>query len=147
MHSVSHGRRIRDDDIHLTLAFVGEVDMETFPRLLAPPADAFTSSFLLTLDDWGCWARNGIGWAAPSRIPDALRDLAASLEGWLRGAGFELERRPFMPHVTLVRQAQCVPLPGSMAPIEWRVETFALINSQIGPGGARYEPLRTWPLR
>lgn len=146
MHRVWHGQRTRDDSIHLTLAFVGAVDVENLPRLLAPPADVFSSAFLLTLDDWGCWARNGIGWAAPSHIPQPLRDLAANLEGWLRGAGFELEHRSFTPHVTLVRKAQCAPLPDSMRPVEWQVEEFALIHSQPTTGGARYEALRAWPL-
>ena len=146
MHRVSHGQRTRDDRFHLTLAFVGEVNAENLARLRVPPAEVFTSGFLLTLDDWGCWARNGICWAAPSRIPEALRDLAARLEGWLRGAGFELEQRPFVPHVTLVRQAQCVQLPEAMAPVEWQVEAFALIQSHLRPGGARYETLRAWPL-
>ena len=94
MYRVSHGRRTHDDSIHLTLAFVGAVDVENLACLLAPPADVFTPAFLLTLDDWGCWARNGIGWAAPSHIPEALRDLTQNLEGWLRGAGFDLEQRP-----------------------------------------------------
>ena len=146
MHRVLHGRRTRDDSIHLTMAFIGAVGVENLPRLLAPPADVFTSAFLLTLDDWGCWARNGIGWAAPSHIPEPLRDLAANLEGWLRGAGFELEDRAFTPHVTLVRKAQCVPLPDSMAPIEWQVEEFALLRPRLAPGGARYETLGAWPL-
>jgi RNA 2',3'-cyclic 3'-phosphodiesterase len=146
MHRVLHGQRTRDDSIHLTLAFIGEVDVESLPRLLAPPAGVFTSAFILTLDDWGCWARNGIGWAAPSHIPDPLRDLAANLDGWLRSGGFELEHRAFTPHVTLVRKAQCAPLPDCMAPIEWRVEEFALIRSRLAPGGACYETLRVWPL-
>ncbi len=146
MHRVSHGQRTRDDSLHLTLAFIGEVDVEELPRLLAPPADIFTSAFVLVLDDWGCWARNGIGWAAPLRIPGPLRDLAANLEGWLRSGGFELEHRAFTPHVTLVRKAQCAPLPDSMVPIEWQVEGFALIHSRLAPGGARYKTLRAWPL-
>lgn len=146
MHRVSHGRRTRDDSFHLTLVFVGEVDVQHVPRLLSPPAEVFTSAFLLTLDHWGCWARNGIGWAAPSHIPDPLRDLAENLAGWLRGAGFELEHRAFAPHVTLLRKAQCAPLPDSMAPIEWQVGEFALIHSQPAPGGTRYETLRSWPL-
>ena len=61
-------------------------------------------------DCGGRWARNGIGWAATSLIPETLRALAANLEGWLRGAGFEMEHRAFTPHVTLVRKAQCVPM-------------------------------------
>jgi len=146
MHRASHGQRTRDDSIHLTLAFVGTVNAEKLARLLLPPAEVFTSAFVLTLDEWGCWARNGIGWAAPSQIPEALHGLALNLEGWLRGAGFELEHRPFSPHVTLVRKAQCPPLPDSMAPVAWRVEEFALIQSHARPGGTRYETLRAWPL-
>jgi 2'-5' RNA ligase len=146
MHRVTHGQRTRDDSIHLTLAFVGAVNAENLARLLLPPAEVLTSAFLLTLDEWGCWARNGIGWAAPSQIPESLHDLALNLEGWLRGAGFELERRAFKPHVTLVRKAQCAPLPDPMAPVAWGVEEFALIQSHASPGGARYETLRAWPL-
>lgn len=146
MHRVWHGRRILDDRIHLTLAFVGAVGVENVARLLAPPADVFTSAFLLTLDDWGCWARNGIGWAAPSHIPEPLRELAANLEGWLRGAGFELEHRAFTPHVTLVRKAQCAPLPDSMTPIAWQVEDFVLVRSTVSSDGSRYQSIGRWPL-
>ncbi|MBI3529365.1 MAG: RNA 2',3'-cyclic phosphodiesterase [Betaproteobacteria bacterium] len=146
MHRVVHGRRTRDDSIHLTVAFIGEVDVENLPRLLAPPAGVFTSAFLLTLDQWGCWARNGIGWAAPSHIPEPLRDLAANLEGWLRSHGFELEHRAFTPHMTLVRKAQCAPLPDSITPIAWQVNEFALIRSQLASGGVRYRTIRAWPL-
>ncbi len=146
MHHVSHGRQTRDDSIHLTLVFVGVVDAEKLPCLLAPPANVFTSTFCLTLDDWGCWARKGIGWVGPSHIPRPLRDLAANLEGWLRGAGFALEDRVFTPHVTLVRNAHRTPPPDAMDPIEWQVEEFALMCSRSAPDGARYEVLSAWPL-
>jgi RNA 2',3'-cyclic 3'-phosphodiesterase len=146
MHRVLQGQPTRDDSIHLTLAFLGAVAVENLPRLLEPPAGVFTSAFLLTLDDWGCWTRNGIGWTAPSHIPGPLRGLAANLEGWLRGAGFELERRAFTPHVTLVRKAQCAPLPEPMEPIEWRVEDLVLVRSAVSPAGSRYQSIGRWPL-
>jgi 2'-5' RNA ligase len=146
MHRVSQGRRTRDDTIHLTLAFVGAVDVESIARLLAPPASIPTSAFLLTLDDWGCWARNGVGWAAPSHIPGPLRSLAANLEGWLRGAGFDLEHRAFAPHVTLVRKAQCAPMPDAMVPIEWQVKDFVLVRSTVLPEGSRYQSIGRWTL-
>ena len=146
MHRVSQGQRTRDDSIHLTLAFVGEVSVENLPRLLAPPGDVFTPAFVLTLDEWRCWAHNGIGWAAPSRISGPLRDLAANLEGWLRSAGFELENRAFAPHVTLVRKAQCAPLPVFTGPIEWQVEDFVLVRSTVSHEGSRYRSIGRWPL-
>jgi 2'-5' RNA ligase len=143
----SQGRCIRDDNIHLTLAFVGAVGERDLARLLEPPAGIFTCAFLLTLDHWGCWAGKGIGWAAPSHVPEGLRVLAANLESWLRDAGFELDNRPFLPHVTLVRNAQCVPLRESIAAIEWRIADFALIESLPMRGGVSYVTLRSWPLR
>jgi 2'-5' RNA ligase len=51
-----------------------------------------------------------------------------------------------MPHVTLVRKAQCVPLPDAMMPIAWQVNEFSLIRSELAPGGSRHRVLRTWPL-
>jgi 2'-5' RNA ligase len=134
MHRTLGGRCTRADSIHL-------------PRLLAPPAGVFTSAFRVTLDQWGCWARNGIGWTAPSQVPVSLRDLAENLEGWLRGAGFGLEQRAFAPHVTLVRKAQCAPMPDVMAPIAWQVDELALIHSHLMPGGSRYRKLGVWPLK
>ena len=146
MHRVVEGRCSREDSLHLTLAFLGDVDGACLPRLLAPPRDVFTSAFLLTLNKWGCWSRNGVAWAAPSHTPDSLSELVENLEVWLRSAGFELESRAFTPHVTLVRKAQCAPLPDAMMPVTWRVSEFALIHSQPQPGGSRYRALGVWPL-
>ncbi len=146
MHRLVGGRRTRDDSIHLTLAFVGDVDSERLSELLAPPAVSTVARFTLTLDCWGCWPRNGIAWVGPSRLPDPLRGLAAGMEAWLRGAGFEMELRPYNPHVTLIRKAQCAPLPGSLPAIQWEVEDFVLVQSIPAPEGSRYEIIGRWPL-
>ena len=147
MHGATQGRCVRDDNIHLTLAFVGAVGQQDLARLLEPPSGVFTSAFVLTLDHCGCWAEKGIGWAAASHTPDELRVLASNLASWLRDAGFELDNRPFRPHVTLVRDAQCAPPKEPMAAIEWRIADFALIESLPLSGGVSYRTLRSWPLR
>lgn len=147
MHRVVDGKCSRDESLHMTLAFLGDIDAQKVARLLAPPSDVFVSAFDLVLDQFGCWSHNGVGWAAASRIPGSLRDLATNLQGWLRGAGFELEQRVFTPHVTLIRKARCAPLPDAMAPIAWQVNDFALIHSKLQPGGSRYRVLASWPLQ
>jgi 2'-5' RNA ligase len=146
MHRVLHGRRTRDESIHLTLAFVGEVDIESFGRLMALPADVLTPRFRLTLDRWDCWPRNRIGWAAPSHIPVPLRQLAENLAAWLRDGGFDAERIEFTPHVTLLRDAQYAAMPEPLAPIEWQVEDFVLVRSELLPKGAHYEIVARWRL-
>lgn len=145
MQRALHGQRTRDDSIHLTLAFVGEVGVQRLPELNAPPLQDL-KCFTLTLDRCGCWPRNGIGWMAPSRVPAQLEGLVAALHTWLRGAGFVLEERPYRPHVTLVRKAQCVPLTEPVTPIIWHAENFALVRSAPESDGARYQPLGRWGL-
>jgi len=140
------GRRTRDDSLHLTLAFMGDVDSVRLAELLAPPAELSVARFTLTFDRWGCWPRNGVAWVAPSRVPAPLRELATEMEGWLRHTGFELDVRPFNPHVTLVRKAHCTRLPDSTPSIEWPVEDFALVRSTLAPAGSRYEIIGRWPL-
>ena len=146
MHRLVGGRHTREDSIHLTLAFVGDVDSARLAELLAPPATLIVTRFKLTLDRWGCWPRNGIAWMAPSSVPDPLRELTAGMDAWLRYAGFELDVRPFSPHVTLVRKAKCAPLPNLIPRIEWQVEDFVLVRSALEPDGSRYETIGRWRL-
>lgn len=146
MQRILHGRRTRDTSIHLTLAFIGDVDLESFARLRTLPSVVLTTGFTLLLDRWGCWPRNGIGWAAPSRTPEPLQRLSENLDAWLRSGGFQTEQRKFMPHVTLLRQAQYTAMPEPMVPIEWRVEELALVGSELLPKGAHYRIVARWPL-
>lgn len=146
MHLGLGGRRTRDDSIHLTLVFIGDVSVERLPELAVPPLQDL-KPFTLTLDRCGCWPRNGIGWMAPSQIPDQLRRQVSAMEDWLRGAGFALEERPYRPHVTLVRKAECVPLSKVTEPIIWCAEEFVLVRSVLEPEGSRYQTIGRWPLR
>jgi 2'-5' RNA ligase len=147
MHGALNGRRTRTESIHLTLAFLGNVDIEILPRLLDPPSGIAPAPFELTLDDWGCWARNGVGWVAPSRMPAPLANLAANLEDWLRGEGFSLQSRAFRPHVTLLRNADCAHMEGPMTPIVWGVSQYVLVGSVQSPQQSRYQLLGNWSLR
>lgn len=145
MQAALHGRRTRDDSIHLTLAFVGAVDIERLPELAAPPSSHW-KAFELTLDRCGCWPHNRIGWIAPSSVPAPMQAMVAAMQAWLRGAGFALEERPWRPHVTLVRKAQCVPLAACAAPIAWHAQDFVLVRSLPESEGARYRIMGRWPL-
>jgi len=147
MHCLTQGRRIPTENLHLTLAFIGAVGKEDLEQLLCPPEKIFTPAFVVTLDEWGWWARKSVGWAAPSIVPAALRQLADNLHTWLRCAGFDLEPRPFAAHVTLVRHGKPLVLPKFGAPIQWLIEDFALVNSLSAPEGARYNVLGKWLLR
>ncbi len=141
-----HGRRIRDENIHLTLAFLGDLDNGQLARLKAMPESVVTGAFSIVLDRLGCWPHNAIGWVGPSNVPQRLLELSRNLEAWLRGEGFDLQRRPFKPHVTLLRDAECVRMESSLAPVKWEVVDMVLVRSRLLAGGSRYEVVARWRL-
>ncbi|MEX0959040.1 MAG: RNA 2',3'-cyclic phosphodiesterase [Burkholderiales bacterium] len=148
LHRETGGRVTRADSIHLTLLFLGEVEAEDFDRVRELGTGVSASAFDLSIDTAGCWKHNRIAWAAPAAIPQPLAMLAEQLSAGGGAAGFEPELRPYKPHVTLLRKAQCRPLQWTpSAPIEWRVERFVLVRSILHREGAIYEEMAHWPLR
>ena len=139
------GKPTRAESIHLTLAFLGDVTLDRLAKAKEAAAGVWLDSFSLYLDQAGCWRHNGVGWVAPNRVPQALLGLAHDLEGRLREAGFELDDRPYSPHITLVRKARCAHLELRIEPVEWPVHDFVLVQSQLETSGSRYTVIGRWP--
>lgn len=141
------GRRMCRDSLHLTLAFIGAVSAEPLAQLQEIATGVRATAYELTLDRLGCWPHNRILWAGCSRPPPRQRRLFEALVAPLAQAGFQLDRRPHLPHVTLARNARCdAGLPDLAQPIRWRVREFALVESRLLPSGALYRNLAHWPL-
>ena len=141
------GRAMRRDTIHLTLAFLGAVPSPEVARLSAIAADIGAAPFTLELDRVGAWHGNRILWSGPAHTPPALALLAQTLADRLRAAGFELEQRVFMPHVTLVRNARRAPQLSATRALQWPVASFVLVVSERAGSGAQYRVIGRWPLR
>lgn len=96
------------ENFHLTLAFIGESGRaQDIKELLAP---ALGPAFTLKTAGVGCFQRKGgdVCWLGVKREP-RLTELQGEIERRLRQAGFDLERRPFRPHLTLLRQTAFPP--------------------------------------
>lgn len=147
------GRPMRRDTLHLTLAFLGEVDAAGFEAAVgaadevaaATDGSAGTAA-ALTIDRLACWKHNHIVWAGCDVVPPPLAVLASGLGATLRGRGFRLDSRPFAAHVTLLRNARCGAELAVPVPFEWPVGEFVLVESHLGAEGARYEIVGRWPL-
>lgn len=139
------GRVIPVTNLHMTLAFIGAVTPVQLDQLVALAAKVRGEAFDLRLDRLGFWPQRGIVWAGcraatGSALPsDRLRELCSELAAHLRAAGFALDARPPVPHVTLARRARCASLPRLGTPLGWRVSEFALVESIAQPLGVRYE--------
>ena len=101
-------RATEQENLHLTLAFIGESERaEDIKELLAP---GLGPAFTLKTAALGCFQRRGgdVCWLGVKKEP-RLIELQSEIERRLRREGFELERRPFRPHMTLLRQAAFPP--------------------------------------
>jgi len=147
LHGVCGGRRTRAETIHLTLAFLGEVEPERIGDLLALAGEIRAPAFGFNLTRFGWWSHNRIAWAAPDETPAELTLLVDALRESLLGAGVRFDTKSFVPHVTLLRKADCGKSTLPVGEIEWRAEDFVLVGSALGESGAAYKVLGRWPLQ
>jgi 2'-5' RNA ligase len=131
------------ENIHLTLAFLGEADAV---KATAAARTVRGRRHALPLDAARYVKKNEMVWVGPAAMPAPLGALAADLHAALRAAGFRLEERPFAAHVTLVRKAR---LPKSVPPlprVEWPVDEFVLVRSRTSAKGSTYDPVERFQL-
>lgn len=140
-----HGREPDPEDLHITLAFLGDVDPER--RACAErAADAVRGDpFALLIDRVGYWPRPRILWCGASDRPEPLLRLLGDLNRGLHVCGFVPDRRPFVPHVTLARKARPIDPRPVDPPLVWAVDAFALVVSRPGERPS-YQVLRRWAL-
>ena len=150
-------RWLDEDGLHLTLAFIGEVDHsarrgieEALARVDAPPLG-------IGLHGLGHYPLRGaprVLWTGASPATE-LGSLAAAIRRALARAGFPPERRKFAPHVTIARFRRPPP-PAALAEYlgayslfrtpATPVASFRLLSSVLRPSGARYAIESEFPL-
>ncbi len=132
-------RFVPPENWHVTLRFLGESDpsevaaamddlaMRSATAVLGPAVDVLPPRMLV--------------------VPvDGLDELAAMIAHATAGIG-EPPGKRFIGHLTLARVKSDVALPrtiGSPISTDFDVDEVALVQSRLGPAGARYETLCTW---
>jgi 2'-5' RNA ligase len=129
----------------MTLAFLGQVAVERVERVADAAGALPFEPFALRMVRVGCWPHNGVAWVAPAELPPALTRLVVALQAALVAQGFPPEERPFAPHVTLIRKARCTRLDPPESEIEWRVNDFVLVRSELSRAGSNYSIIARWP--
>ena len=140
------GRAMAAANLHVTLAFLGNVPEARVPEFESL-ADALSGeAFELTLDTLGYWRHNRIVWAGARAAPAVLQTLAGDMKRRLQTAGWPVDERPYAAHVTLLRKARRGPATHAAGMPPWQVGDFVLVRSEQGESGVRYTPVRRWPL-
>jgi 2'-5' RNA ligase len=139
------GRAVAADNLHLTLAFLGERPAAMVPDLCASVSAIDVSPFSLSLDDVGCWRKTGIAWLSTSNSAPQLLALRERVVQALATLRIVFDERRFVPHVTLARRIEAVTARRLTPPIAWHVGSFALVASALDPSGVRYDVMQSWP--
>ncbi|WBH17317.1 RNA 2',3'-cyclic phosphodiesterase [Sphingomonas radiodurans] len=158
MDGVTDARWQDDEQLHLTLRFIGAVDRPVGEDVAASLTFIHAAAPTVSLAGVGQFDRRGKTdtlWAA--LMPhDALTALHHKIDQALVRIGLEPERRAFLPHITLARLARGA---NAEAEVECWLARHAgvtsapfvlphliLYESHLGRAGAEYEPIARWPL-
>ncbi len=132
---------VHPDKLHVTLHFLGSVPSERVPDLRRGFAVPFTP-FALHFGAPKLW-HNGIAVLEPSNEPPELLELHTQLTNALVALGLQPEARKYRPHVTFARRASGVEVPANSPALVWKVDSYALVESQPENGGV-YRVLQTY---
>ena len=144
------GKPTRQETIHLTLAFLGEVNDEQLSPLIQAAKGIGAAPFDLAIEGLDFWQHNHLIWGRTQASP-ALTDLASRLQNTLTEAGFahDREKQVFTPHLSLVRKVPVTSVPlrfPVIAPIHWHCASFVLVCSRPSDGLPSYETICEFPL-
>src|SRR5258706_8203088 len=144
LHAACGGRPTRVENLPLTLAFLDGVEdarvaeVEHAAREVAPRVASL-------VDDLpGYWKHNRIAWAGASVVPLELEALVSELRCALVKSQIRFDPKTFVSHVTLLRDAREPKAMTALAPIEWRLAGFALVQAVSSPGGSGYQIRKSW---
>lgn len=147
--AVRDGRPVEADRLHMTLAFLGtgRRDAAEIERLRSALAGIEVPCFDFAIDraDNFRVGRHHVGWIGPREPPAELLALAGAIRARLATAGFDVDKRPFVPHVTVLRGLEAPIADRSIPVIQWPVDRFVLVRSCLDQ--PRYENIASWPLR
>jgi len=143
-------RWVPANNIHLTLSFLGDTEVEKLPEIFAglDSVSGRSRPFTLTMDKLGCFPkprRPRVIWAGLDSSNDGLSILKSDLEEMLCPLGWEREIRRFHPHLTLgrVKESRSVlkaqfPWGLQLDSLNMHVSEICLIESFLKPTGAEY---------
>jgi 2'-5' RNA ligase len=151
MGGVAGARWQRDEQLHLTLRFIGEVDRHQAQDIAAALGRVNIRPFMAELGDAGLFEHRGrvdTLWVGV-RPAEPFAGLAKAVNAALAGVGIAPDPRAFLPHVTLARGRGMMGVTGwpqvPVPRLQWQVGGFALFESHMGKDGSDYAVLARWP--
>lgn len=140
------GKPVAPHNFHATLVFLGAVDQMTATTIKDRIIDiVIPPPFQVIFDVLSYWRQPKILCLTSGVVSKPIAQLAGALEVLVKESGVITDTRPYIPHITLARQVQCLP-DLEIYPIVWNADAFCLVQSCSEPKGVRYRVLERWSL-
>ncbi len=155
-------RRVKAENLHVTLAFLGQTPDERLDDVAAAAADAagLVSVFSLSFDRAGRFPERGrprVVWLGIADGEASVVALGAGVYAGLRSRSLAFDDRLIAPHLTLARvveDASAVEAKTVGAALDevavpdlrFEVREIAVVQSVLSPKGPRYRSLASAPL-
>jgi 2'-5' RNA ligase len=148
-------RWVGDEQLHLTLRFIGEVERPLANDLAAALGTVRFEAFVLRIDGVGRFDRRSGGalWVGVEPKPPVAA-LAAKVERVCQEVGLPPDRRAFHPHITLARWKgrssraadRIVERTRGLSSEPFPVDRFILFESHLSRHGPHYEEVAHYEL-
>ena len=155
MEGVRGARWQDEDQLHLTLRFVGEVDRHQATDIAAALGSIHHPGFEIALNGIGSFDRRGeptVLWAGVAPH-EPLKALHNKVDQALARAGVDPDRRAYLPHITLARLNRSTgPIDGlleahgGISSPAFAVDEFRLYESDLTPEGAIHSVVERYRL-
>jgi 2'-5' RNA ligase len=155
MGGISGARWQADDQLHLTLRFIGEVDRHMANDIHAALGGIHHQLFELSLSGLGCFDRRGFPDAVWAGVTpqEQVRTLHKKVDAALLRAGLPPDERAFLPHITIARLnrgagpiGNLLEEAGGLTSPAFAVDSFALYESDLTHEAAVYSVVERYPL-
>ena len=142
LRSSKHGRFTLPENLHLTLAFLGECSVEQTASVKAAMDAVEIKPFDLVIERIGRFKRDdGDIWWAGIEENRALADLQSRLTEKLIAEDFSFNKRKYNPHITLGRMVVTNVKPHSIVPFRETVSRIDLMKSERINGILMYKSI------
>ncbi len=134
-------RRVHADNLHLTLAFIGELALPKAREVAEALRRVASEPFEWHIDHIGRFERARVLWAGGPPEP-RLEQLAERVRSELRALQIHFDTKRFAAHVTLLRDVPALGAAGDaqavepIEPFDWPIRDPLLMVSERGSQGA-----------
>lgn len=139
------GRQVIPENFHITLLFLGQVEDDALQCFIHNVSSITFEPFRISLDQLGYFNKTRIFWVGSANPPAELEMLFKRVRNCAVRCGFSQLTKRYVPHVTLLRNAEVPVTNPNFKPIEWQVHDFHLVESQLDKDGAHYATVQSFP--